>query len=41
MENPGSLSDSDKEYVQELVAYEKAMMIYGDSVIFYLKNNPD
>ena len=41
MENPGSLSESDKEYVQELVAYEKAMMIYGDSVIFYLKNNPD
>ena len=41
MENPGFLSDSDKEYVQELVAYEKAMMIYGDSVIFYLKNNPD
>ncbi len=41
MENPGSLSDSDKEYVQELVAYEKAMMIYGDSVISYLKNNPD
>ena len=41
MENPGFLSDSDKEYVQELVAYEKAMMIYGDSVISYLKNNPD
>ena len=41
MENPGSLSESDKEYVQELVAYEKAMMIYGDSVISYLKNNPD
>lgn len=41
MENPGSLSDSDKEYVQELVAYEKAMMIYGDSVISYLKNNSD
>lgn len=41
MENPGSLSESDKQYVQELVAYEKAMMIYGDSVISYLKNNPD
>ena len=41
MENPGSLSESDKEYVQELVAYEKAMMIYGDSVISYLKTNSD
>lgn len=41
MENPGSLSDSDKECVNNLVAYEKAMMIYGDSVISYLKNNPD
>ncbi len=41
MENPGSLSDSDKEYVNNLVAYEKAMMIYGDSVISYLKTNSD
>ena len=41
MENPGSLSDSDKEYVNNLVAYEKAMMIYGDSVIYYLKTNSD
>ena len=41
MANPGSLSDSDKEYVNNLVAYEKAMMIYGDSVISYLKTNSD
>lgn len=41
MENPGSLSDSDKEYVNNLVAYEKTMMIYGDSVISYLKTNSD
>jgi hypothetical protein len=31
----------DKEYVNNLVAYEKAMMIYGDSVISYLKTNSD
>ena len=29
------------EHSKYPVAYEKAMMIYGDSVIFYLKNNPD